>query len=190
MLISTGSSSFFSPPFLCRMPVFHRQRGDFLPGAPGRNNASPDPAGPGRRRHGLFSALRGRVAGQREHIVVIGLQEAEPLQHLIGQLRLEQQPLAVLIPGEGNAFPVVPGGEQRPRVPLGALVQLPLQLERGLLQLPGQLLHRLGVPVDAGAQLGHGDRGRVIAPHAEAVILRGDLKVEGGQAHPLLPGPP
>lgn len=33
-------------------------------------------------------------------------------------------------------------------------------------------------------------RGRVIAPHAEAVILRGDLKVEGGQAHPLLLGPP
>lgn len=46
------------------------------------------------------------------------------------------------------------------------------------------------VPVDAGAELGHGDGLGAVIAHPQAVILRRDLKIEGGDmGPPLLLGP-
>ena len=91
--------------------------------------------------------------------------------------------------GEGEALFAVPGGEQPGGGGLGALVVLPLQHKYVLLlEAAGQLFHGLGLPVHAGAELGHGDGWSLPEAHAVGVALRAQLEPEHRLGAALLVG--
>ena len=103
---------------------------------------------------GTLHPLRFRVTGQGTEKLILRHQRFPPLQHLSGQLRGEEHSLAAALTGKADLLAVVPGIEQGAGVPLGPLVHLAVHLKLPpFLHCPGQLLHRLGVPVDPGPEL-------------------------------------
>ena len=89
--------------------------------------------------------------------------------------------------GQGQGFLLVPGAQQVADLALAADIVRSRQLKDLLaVKLAHQLLQGLGVPVDLLAIAGHGGGGSGPEAHAIAVIVRGDLKIEGRAARPVL----
>ena len=124
---------------------------------------------------------------QLVEIPIQGHQRPEAVDDVLRQLRREdalvQRPIVLEIDG----LPVVPRLEQRRRLALAPGILRPTQRKDLLLvELPHQTAQRLGVLVEAPAVGGHQRRAGTPEAHAVAVIVRPDLKIEGGATRPVL----
>ena len=138
----------------------------------------------------LFQCLRLRVGGQCQKIVIIGQQKCvagfDPVHHIPAEQLLRQ----FLLVGDADGFHLEPRRQQlRRRTCLGALVGIAAQSKfRLATQRLRQLFHRLRVPDDPRAQLGHVHGPGHPTAHAVAPVIRPQLKPEGRPGGPVLSG--
>ena len=89
--------------------------------------------------------------------------------------------------GQGQGLLLIPGAQQVADLALAADIVRAVQLKHLLaVKRPHQLLQGPGVPVDLLAIAGYQGGGGGPEAHAVAVVVRGDLKIEGGAAGPVL----